>query len=64
MEKVIEKRVFMNSEVPHPLERQARIAAAHLGISRSELIRQALNEYLQRLKLEKSIQVEAGNVQN
>jgi len=44
-----ERKVFVNSEMPFDLAHRARLAAAKLDISRSELIRQALEEYLEKL---------------
>jgi len=42
-------QIFVNTIMPVPLERQARIAAASQGISRSEFVRLALADYLARL---------------
>lgn len=42
----------ISAEFPSTLERQARIAAAQRGISRSELIRRATHAYLRSLRQE------------
>lgn len=48
--KKIPERIFMNAEVPKPLEKSARIAAARLGVSRSELVRLAVADFLKRME--------------
>ncbi len=37
---------FVNAQFPAPLARQARVEAAKQGVSRSELIRKAVEAYL------------------
>jgi hypothetical protein len=39
-------KVTVTAEFPHQLARQARVAAALQGTSRSQLIRQAVSEYI------------------
>ena len=46
-------QVFMNSLVPRPLAHKARVAAAMLGVSRSEFVRRAVAEKLERLEMNK-----------
>lgn len=42
--------VFVNALFPKELEKQARITAAHLSISRGELVRRAVTDYLKRIE--------------
>ena len=44
------KIIYVTAPFPMPLERQARLEAAKQGISRAELVRQAVKDYLQRLE--------------
>lgn len=55
------KRTFVNSEMPKSLAHQARVTAARLEISRSELIRLAVKDYLAKLAVESG--KESSNVQ-
>ena len=43
------KTKIISTPMPGDLERKARITAAHVGISRAELVRRALVDYLERL---------------
>jgi hypothetical protein len=47
------KKIFISAEVDRTLEREARLAAALLGISRSEIIRRGVVGYLSNLDLPK-----------
>ena len=44
--------IFVTAEFPAQLEFEARIEAAKQRISRSELVRQAVSDYLKKLKTE------------
>jgi predicted DNA-binding protein len=46
-----DKKTFISAEVSIELARKATIAAAHTGISRSVLIRNAIEQYIERLNL-------------
>lgn len=46
----MEPSVFVTAPFPTQLEKQARIEAAKRGVSRAELIRLAVSDYLQRLE--------------
>jgi hypothetical protein len=47
----MDEKVFVNTEVSKDLDRQARLAAAVLGVSRSEVVRRGLIAYLAGLDL-------------
>lgn len=46
-----EEKTFFTIELPKTLEKQARLAAAVLGVSKSEIARRALVAFLATLKL-------------
>lgn len=46
-----EKKTYINVETPPILEKQTRLAAAILGVSKSEIVRRALAAFLETLKL-------------
>lgn len=48
----MQKRTFVTAPMPHELAKRARIAAAELEIAHSELIRQAVKEFLDRKDIE------------
>lgn len=48
----MENTVNVNAPFPLTLAKQARVAAAINGISRAELIRRAVGEYLKRLTVD------------
>lgn len=45
-----EKKIFMSLTIPLELAKAARIEAAKLNISRSELVRRVIVEYLEKIK--------------
>ena len=58
--------IYVTAPMPPELEQRARIAAAKQRISRAELIRQAVGEYLQRVEAklipsDQPIQQESSN---
>ena len=45
-------KIMVSAEFPHILERKARIAAAVEGVSRSELIRRAVEKFVRDMGID------------